>query len=36
MARRRFLMLAGIALNGIAGVLLAIPVIGYIISPARR
>lgn len=34
--RRRMLMTIGVVLNTIAGALLAIPIIGYFISPARR
>lgn len=35
-SRRSFLMMLGIALNAIAGVLVSIPIIGYIFSPARK
>jgi menaquinol-cytochrome c reductase iron-sulfur subunit len=34
---RRFVLLKlGIALNAIAGVLLAVPIVGYLLSPARK
>jgi Rieske Fe-S protein len=36
MARRQFLLTLGIALNGIVGVLLGIPIVGYVLGPARR
>ncbi len=35
-SRRQMLMTVGIALNAIAGVLFAVPVIGYILGPAKR
>jgi Rieske Fe-S protein len=35
-SRRQALMTVGIALNAIAGLLFAIPIIGYIFSPASR
>jgi menaquinol-cytochrome c reductase iron-sulfur subunit len=35
-SRRQMLMTLGIALNAIAGALFAIPIIGYILSPAQR
>ena len=36
MSRRNMLMTFGIALNAVAGVLFAVPVVGYIFGPARR
>src|SRR5712691_11045341 len=36
MSRRNILMSFGIALNALAGVLFAVPVVGYIFGPARR
>jgi menaquinol-cytochrome c reductase iron-sulfur subunit len=35
-SRRQMLMTMGIALNAIAGALFAIPIVGYILSPAQR
>src|SRR5258708_33769727 len=35
-SRRKLLMAFGIALNAIAGVLFAVPVVGYVFGPARR
>jgi len=34
--RRQFLLALGITLNGIVGVLLGIPIVGYVLGPARR
>ena len=36
MTRRNLLLKLGIALNAVAGVLLAFPIVGYLLSPARR
>jgi Rieske Fe-S protein len=36
MKRRQMLTILGLALNAIAGALLAMPLIGYILGPARR
>src|SRR5437870_13175367 len=36
MSRRNMLMTFGIALNAVAGVLFAVPVVGYIFGPAKR
>ena len=35
-SRRSLLLKLGLALNAIAGVVLAVPIVGYLISPARR
>ena len=35
-SRRQMLMTFGIALNAVAGVLFAIPVVGYIFGPSKR
>ncbi|HUD49400.1 MAG TPA: Rieske 2Fe-2S domain-containing protein [Candidatus Baltobacteraceae bacterium] len=35
-SRRNMLMTLGIALNAVAGILFAVPVIGYILGPAKR
>lgn len=35
-SRRSFLFKLGIALNGIAAALFALPIVGYILSPVRR
>src|SRR6266436_1332487 len=35
-SRRQMLMTFGVALNAVAGVLFAIPVVGYIFGPSRR
>lgn len=36
MTRRAMLLKLGIALNAVAGVMLAAPIVGYLLSPARR
>ena len=36
MTRRGMLLKLGIALNAVAGVMLAAPIVGYLLSPARR
>ena len=36
MTRRNLLLKLGIALNAIAGVLLAVPIVGYLLAPGRR
>ena len=36
MPRRQMLMTLGIALNTIAGILFAVPVVGYIFAPSKR
>src|SRR6266516_4009094 len=35
-SRRQMLMTFGVALNAVAGVLFAIPVVGYIFGPSKR
>lgn len=35
-SRRNMLMTMGIALNALAGVLFAVPLVGYIVGPAKR
>ena len=35
-SRRNMLMTLGIALNAVAGILFAVPVVGYILGPAKR
>ena len=35
-SRRQLLMTLGIALNAVAGVLFAVPVVGYVFAPAKR
>jgi menaquinol-cytochrome c reductase iron-sulfur subunit len=35
-ARRRFLLAFGLVLNAVVGVLVAIPVLGYLLGPIRR
>src|SRR5271170_4748506 len=36
LSRRNMLMTLGIALNAVAGILFAVPVVGYILGPAKR
>jgi menaquinol-cytochrome c reductase iron-sulfur subunit len=36
MTRRGLLLKLGIALNALAGLVLAVPIVGYLLSPARR
>src|SRR5262245_15593335 len=35
-SRRKWLMPLGVALNAVAGALIAVPVIGYLLAPASR
>ena len=35
-SRRSMLMTLGVALNAVAGILFAVPLVGYILGPAKR